>query len=425
MRAFLDLEVTDAIVDEIARHGEEVAPVEACGLVLGRPGVPELARVVRMKNVQDKYHARDPAAFPRDGRDAFRLDELERMRVLEAAEAEGLVERILYHSHCEAGAYFSPEDRAMAVREGVELMPGVCHLVVAIRGGRRNDMAMYRWDGEKKAFREARIPIDRAHAGQIPELSLRTMDSREAVRPIRPVGGSLGLRRVTREEQQVLSELSEGRKIGIDDAAIADVARFEFGLYSPLAGFLRSVEARAVLQTGHLFSGVPWRVPVTLDVARCMPIESGSIVELVDARGTAHAAVGIDGLELQASGQTRVSGPVYAYESGAFRDAAESRAELLRLGAKRVLAVTSAHAGGLRGANLQEFDAILAGGTSTRPASAAIADHRIVLPFPMEGRDPWLDAVMAQNLGATHVWVLDPTLARTIADTLAITPWRP
>ena len=59
-----------SVIQEIATHGERDFPVEACGLVLGRPDHAELARVVPMKNVQDRYHARDPDAFPRDGRDA-------------------------------------------------------------------------------------------------------------------------------------------------------------------------------------------------------------------------------------------------------------------------------------------------------------------------------------------------------------------
>src|SRR5215831_4528167 len=134
-----DVELSAAIVQEIASHAERDFPIEACGLVFGRADVPELSRVVPMKNVQDRYHERDPDAFPRNGRDAFRLDELERMRVLERNEAEGLAERILYHSHCDAGAYFSPEDRAMAVQHGVEMMPGVVHIVVSVRSGRRAD----------------------------------------------------------------------------------------------------------------------------------------------------------------------------------------------------------------------------------------------------------------------------------------------
>src|SRR5689334_23585368 len=125
----LDVELPEVLIDQIASHAERDYPIEACGVLFGNDAA--LVRVVPMKNVQDKYHARDPVRFTRDGRDAFRFDELEHMRVIEAGEADGLAERAIYHSHCEAGAYFSPEDRAAAVQGGLEMIPGAIHIVVS------------------------------------------------------------------------------------------------------------------------------------------------------------------------------------------------------------------------------------------------------------------------------------------------------
>jgi [CysO sulfur-carrier protein]-S-L-cysteine hydrolase len=419
MRVF-DLELTPAIIDAIAAHGERDYPNEACGFVLGRSDAPELARVAPMKNVQDKYHQRDPVQFPRTGRDAFRLDELERMRMLEAAAAEGLVERIVYHSHPDAGAYFSPEDRAMAVQQGIELMPGIVHIVVSIRDGKRSDMGAFRWNAAQKVFEEARISLRPAES-PLPDLELRSMEGRESARPIRPVGGRLTPRRITADERIALERIADRVQIRIDaEDTIRDIRRFELGLYSPLDGFLRPVEVRSIEQGGRLLSGTPWRTPVTLDLsAKKTSVQpaAGSIVELLNASGVALAAMGVSEVARVGKDLMRLGGPIFVFDSGAGRDAPETRAELLRLGARSVLAVGANLIDRARSLDLSEFDVVL----SETPLSNA----RASLGLLGAGRDGWLDALMAQNQGATHVLVEDPALARAIEDTLAIAPWLP
>ncbi|MCC7381804.1 MAG: Mov34/MPN/PAD-1 family protein [Deltaproteobacteria bacterium] len=160
MRVF-GLELDRAHLVAIAEHAEHAYPREACGLVVGRPDRSELVRVVPMSNVQDRHHQRDPVRFPLSAREAFRFDALEHLRVLEQIEAEGLVERVLYHSHADQGAYLSDADRAMAVPEGIELLPGVAHLVVSVREGVRSDAAVFRFAKERGVFEEVRLPLER------------------------------------------------------------------------------------------------------------------------------------------------------------------------------------------------------------------------------------------------------------------------
>lgn len=433
MRAF-DVDFEPSILEQIAAHAEHDYPIEACGIGLGRAGDPHLARVVPLRNVQDRYHALDPDAFPRDGRDAFRIDELERMRMLEAVEAEGLIERVLYHSHCDAGAYFSPEDRAMAVVQGIELMPNVVHVVVSVRNGRRADLAAFRFNAATHRFDEVRLTVGRSDlvgrreladgdgradpaAGrlldlELPSLELRAMEGREAARPIRPFGGHLMARRVTSAEKERLLQLAEKGQIRIDrEESIRDLRCFELGLYSPLAGFLRSVETRSIEQSGRLLSGTPWRSPVVLEIAvkKSVPLlATGSLVELVDRDGAPLAAMGLVEVARGVKDAVRLAGPVYVFDSGAGPDAADSRAELLRRGAKSVLAVRPT-------STATDAEAL--------EAVKGIFDQIIHPPFG--GRDLWLDAVIAQNLGATHIWIEDAGFARVIQDTLAIVPWRP
>ena len=253
------------LLEVVAAHAEASYPKEACGVILGRPGAPELVKVVPLENVQDHHHQADPAAFPRDGRDAFRVDERERMRVLDQAEGEGLVERVLFHSHCDVGAYFSPEDRAMAVQQGVELMPGVVHLVVSVRKGRRSDAAAFSYDKRTGAFLEVRLPPELLGLATPPELlphlELRALDTKVAARPIRPYGGALVPRRVSAAEQEVLWSAIEGAPVALDPQALAELLVFGAGGYSPLEGYLRKAELRSLSQRGRTIAGIPWREP--------------------------------------------------------------------------------------------------------------------------------------------------------------------
>lgn len=422
MRVF-DCELTAEIIAAIAAHGERDYPSEACGLVLGVSGAATLDRVVQLKNMQDRYHKLDPVQFPRTARDAFRLDELERMKVLKAAESDGLVERILYHSHPDAGAYFSPEDRAAAVHEGIELMPGVINVVVSVRDGSAADMAAFLWQPGKKAFDEARIPLDgEALPLALPDLELRTMEGSESARPIPPVQPGLRPRWVSPGEREVIEALAEGRRLPIDGPAAANVDRLGRGVLSPLSGFARSATIATIEGSGRLLGGTPWRVPITLEVSAHHAPELGSVTELVDPGGRVVAAMGIAEVTAPIKGRVRCGGPVFVYRDPADSalDAPELRAELLRRGMGQVLAVPAAMVGAASEVPWQDFD----GFCLAEPSDALPAD-RTLPAVGLHGDGGWLDAAIAQNFGATHIWVDGPSTRRRVAETLAIEPWRP
>jgi [CysO sulfur-carrier protein]-S-L-cysteine hydrolase len=409
-----DLELGDDIIRAIAEHGERDYPDEACGLVLGAPDRGELERVAPMKNVQNKYHERDPQQFPRTAKDAFRLDELERMKLLDGAGSS--VERILYHSHCDAGAYFSPEDRAAAIHQGSELMPGVVHVVVSVREGKARDMAAFKWDGAKQLFREVRIKIDPG-APALPDLELRAMEGGEAARPIRPVGGKLGLRRLGSIESETLRTLPEGRRIALESKEQAEDLRcFERGFFSPLTGFMRSADVFSIDFKGRTQKGTPWRTPLRLELAKkAVPaVAAGAVVELASLEGEPMALMAVVSIEV-VKDRVFLGGPVYVYPSEGL-DAAELRASILRLGAKQILALGKSVFAKAQKANLSAFDVVLAEGQ---------VGDRTTLPYEGSHRGDWLAAAAAQNSGATHVWVEDQSLAKQIEDTLEIKPWQP
>ncbi len=119
---------------------------EVCGFVVRRGGALEVEPI---PNVADRYHAKDPAGFPRTSRESYLMDPRAQLRVLEALEAAGGEVVAVWHSHVEMGAYFSAKDRADAVVDGAPLVPGAEYLVLGVRGGRVDEVKRFRLeDGE-------------------------------------------------------------------------------------------------------------------------------------------------------------------------------------------------------------------------------------------------------------------------------------
>jgi len=117
---------------------------ETCGFVIRRAGALE---VVPIPNVADRYHAADPAHFPRTSRDSYLLDPRVQLRTLQDADAAGAVVVAVWHSHVEVGAYFSAKDRADAVVDGVQQVPGAEYLVLGVKAGRVTEIRRYRLVG--------------------------------------------------------------------------------------------------------------------------------------------------------------------------------------------------------------------------------------------------------------------------------------
>jgi proteasome lid subunit RPN8/RPN11 len=104
-------------------------PQEACGLLLQAPD--GTVRCVVAPNLQDRYHALDPALYVRTARTAYKLNE----RLISKAGEAGESLLAIWHSHCDAGAYFSAEDVRSAAPDGQPAYPNVAYLVVSVMGG--------------------------------------------------------------------------------------------------------------------------------------------------------------------------------------------------------------------------------------------------------------------------------------------------
>ena len=145
-------------VDAIRRHAVEEYPRESCGVLLVRDVRRQL---VRCRNIQDELHAKDPVRHPRDARTAYFIDPRDLLRI-GRLEAEGFAVAVIYHSHVDAGAYFSPTDRQRALLDGEPMYPEATYVVTAVLGGRAEETAAFRWSPEARDFGA----VDLARAGR-------------------------------------------------------------------------------------------------------------------------------------------------------------------------------------------------------------------------------------------------------------------
>jgi proteasome lid subunit RPN8/RPN11 len=138
------------LLNELRSHALETWPEECCGLLVGdAPGRFESAH--RCRNDMTRLHRQDPITWPRDGTKAFHMNEIDYLRVREQAEASG--ERVtgVYHSHVDAGAYFSELDQVY-VRQPLFPFPDAQHIVLSVLEGRVRDVALFRIDAGSGRF---------------------------------------------------------------------------------------------------------------------------------------------------------------------------------------------------------------------------------------------------------------------------------
>jgi len=148
-----------ASMDAIVAQAEREFPFECCGFIIGDDSVEEVRPVA---NIQDRMHAEDPAAFPRDARMAFLMEPKEHLAVMNEVDRRKLAVRAVYHSHPDHDAYFSPTDRAQACSfdPSEPDYPGIVYIVMSIRAGRFARAAAFDWDFEKKEFGETKLTVE-------------------------------------------------------------------------------------------------------------------------------------------------------------------------------------------------------------------------------------------------------------------------
>jgi [CysO sulfur-carrier protein]-S-L-cysteine hydrolase len=147
--------VTGEELARIRRQAEAEYPNECCGVVLAREGSPGERLHLPCRNVQNELHAKDPSGHPRDARTAYHMDPQDLLRV-GRLEDEGYRVLAIYHSHIDAGAYFSETDKQNALLRDEPLYPDAAHVVVSVIGGRVAAAAAFSWNPGVRNF----VPVE-------------------------------------------------------------------------------------------------------------------------------------------------------------------------------------------------------------------------------------------------------------------------
>jgi proteasome lid subunit RPN8/RPN11 len=149
-RALPPVTISARVLSAICEHARETHPEECCGLILGEaPGVFGWAS--RCRNEMTRLHRRDPVHYPRDGTRAFHMNEADMLRALEEAEAKAQRVTAVYHSHANAGPYFSEVDQEFVRRPGFPF-PDAQHVVVSVLDGLVRESAVFRRTEEEPGF---------------------------------------------------------------------------------------------------------------------------------------------------------------------------------------------------------------------------------------------------------------------------------
>jgi [CysO sulfur-carrier protein]-S-L-cysteine hydrolase len=151
-------------LDRIIAQAEREFPYECCGFIIGTAAADEsrIEEVRPITNVQNAKHVEDPAAFSRDARTAFLMDPREHLAVMRELDERKLALRIVYHSHPDHDAYFSPTDRRQACSfdPGEPDYPETSYVVMSVMAGRFRRAAAFVWDAARKDFVETELTVD-------------------------------------------------------------------------------------------------------------------------------------------------------------------------------------------------------------------------------------------------------------------------
>lgn len=147
------MKIPKEYLEAVCAQAETEYPRECCGMILG-PREPKDAwsRLRPCRNVQDAYHGLDPENFPRTAKTAYFIEPRELLEIQKELRVRGEEIKVIYHSHIDAGAYFSEEDTRVAAPEGEPAYPGVDYLVVSVLSGKAAAASVFRWDPSRKEF---------------------------------------------------------------------------------------------------------------------------------------------------------------------------------------------------------------------------------------------------------------------------------
>ncbi|PYO38080.1 MAG: hypothetical protein DMD86_01130 [Candidatus Rokuibacteriota bacterium] len=136
---------------QIRAQAEAQYPAECCGVLLVRAGAPADRVLLPCRNIQDELHAKDPERHPRDSRTAYFIDPKD-LLAIGRREGQGYSVAAIYHSHIDAGAYFSATDKRNALINGEPAYPEAVYVVVSVVEGKVVDAQAFVWAPTTRDF---------------------------------------------------------------------------------------------------------------------------------------------------------------------------------------------------------------------------------------------------------------------------------
>jgi len=146
-----DLQISSYVLDMMIIRAEKEYPNEACGIVIGPKGIPKAIGVFPIPNIQDELHASDPVRHPRDSRTAYFIDPKD-LLTIGRREGQGYGVAVIYHSHIDAGAYFSATDKRNALVNDEPAYPDTVYVVLSVVKGKVVDAGAFVWDVTARDF---------------------------------------------------------------------------------------------------------------------------------------------------------------------------------------------------------------------------------------------------------------------------------
>jgi proteasome lid subunit RPN8/RPN11 len=110
-----------------------------------------------MENRANKLHRLDPETYPRTGRMYFDIDPMKFERAVREGQTNGRPVKVLYHSHLDVGAYFSPTDAEAATMGGDAPAYDLAYLVTSVRSGVVDDRKLFIWAESSRTFVETKL----------------------------------------------------------------------------------------------------------------------------------------------------------------------------------------------------------------------------------------------------------------------------
>src|SRR5207249_735672 len=81
-------------------------------------------------------------------------------------DGDGFTVAVIYHSHVDAGAYFSDTDKRQALIGDAPAYPDAAYLVTSVVRGRVESVAAFRWDAARGDFLPVAVEVSEPSSGR-------------------------------------------------------------------------------------------------------------------------------------------------------------------------------------------------------------------------------------------------------------------